>query len=62
MRFLSWLDALRGWLTERESAVRRRAAKLPVAGSEQALKLLDETRPSNELMAASWATSEGKPA
>jgi carboxymethylenebutenolidase len=36
--------------------------KLPVAGREQALKLLDETRPSNELMAASWATSEGKPA
>jgi carboxymethylenebutenolidase len=37
-------------------------AKLPVAGREQAAKLLDETRPSNELMARSWQTSQGKPA
>jgi carboxymethylenebutenolidase len=37
-------------------------AKLPVVGREQALKLLDETRPSNQLMAASWARSEDKPA
>jgi carboxymethylenebutenolidase len=36
--------------------------KLPVAGREQAAKLLDETLPSNELMARSWHTSEGKPA
>lgn len=34
---------------------------LPVAGAEQADKLLDETLPSNELMADSWKTSEGKP-
>ncbi|MEM7428540.1 MAG: dienelactone hydrolase family protein [Pseudomonadota bacterium] len=34
---------------------------LPVAGGETAKKLLDETRPSNELMAKAWATSEGKP-
>jgi carboxymethylenebutenolidase len=33
---------------------------LPVAGREQALKLLDRTRPSNELMPA-WKRSEGKP-
>jgi carboxymethylenebutenolidase len=33
---------------------------LPVSGAEQARKLLDETRPSNALMAA-WRTSEGKP-
>lgn len=32
---------------------------LPVAGRETAAKLLDETLPSNELM-ASWASSEGK--
>ncbi len=34
---------------------------LPVAGADTAKKLLDETRPSNELMAKSWKTSEGKP-
>ena len=33
---------------------------LPVAGIETARKLLDETLPSNDLM-ASWDTSEGKP-
>jgi carboxymethylenebutenolidase len=33
---------------------------LPVAGIETAKKLLDETLPSNMLM-ANWATSEGKP-
>jgi hypothetical protein len=31
-----------------------------VAGSETAHKVVDKTRPSNELMAC-WATSEGKP-
>lgn len=34
---------------------------LPVAGVETAKKLVDETLPSNELMAGEWATSEGKP-
>ena len=34
---------------------------LPVAGVETAKKLVDESLPSNELMAAAWATSEGKP-
>ncbi len=34
---------------------------LPVAGAEQAAKLLDETLPSNALMEESWKTSEGKP-
>ena len=33
---------------------------LPVAGIEQARKLVDKTLPSNELM-AKWSTSEGKP-
>ena len=33
---------------------------LPVAGQETAKKLIDETLPSNALM-ANWATSEGKP-
>ena len=33
---------------------------LPVAGQETAKKLVDETLPSNALM-ANWATSEGKP-
>jgi carboxymethylenebutenolidase len=33
---------------------------LPVAGREQAQKLLDKSRPSNTLMPA-WRTSEGKP-
>jgi carboxymethylenebutenolidase len=32
---------------------------LPVAGVETAKKLIDETLPSNTLMAA-WASSEGK--
>ena len=35
-------------------------AGLPVAGVETANKLLDETRPSNTLM-ANWASSQGKP-
>lgn len=35
--------------------------ELPVAGAETARKILDETLPSNELM-ASWADSEGHPA
>ncbi|MYK32829.1 MAG: ester cyclase, partial [Boseongicola sp. SB0670_bin_30] len=35
-------------------------AGLPVAGRETAKKLVDETLPSNELM-ANWASSEGKP-
>ena len=34
---------------------------LPVAGGDTAKKLLDETRPSNALMAENWKTSEGKP-
>jgi len=34
---------------------------LPVAGVETAKKIVDETLPSNELMSAEWATSEGKP-
>ncbi|MUM18859.1 dienelactone hydrolase family protein [Mycobacterium sp. CBMA271] len=34
---------------------------LPVAGVEVARKALDETLPSNELMAADWASSEGLP-
>lgn len=34
---------------------------LPVAGVEVARKTLDKTLPSNELMAADWATSEGLP-
>jgi carboxymethylenebutenolidase len=33
---------------------------IPVAGSETAHKVMDKTRPSNELMAR-WATSAGKP-
>ncbi|MFJ9371005.1 dienelactone hydrolase family protein [Nocardia sp. NPDC101769] len=33
---------------------------LPIAGAEQARKLLDKTLPSNTMM-ASWAESEGKP-
>lgn len=37
------------------------AKTLPVAGAEQAAKLLNETLPSNELMADSWETSEDKP-
>ena len=36
-------------------------AGLPVAGVESARKLLDETQPSNALMAR-WASSEGQPA
>lgn len=36
-------------------------AGLPVAGVETAKKLVDETLPSNALMAAEWATSEGEP-
>ena len=35
-------------------------AGLPVAGQETAKKLVDETLPSNTLM-ANWASSEGKP-
>lgn len=38
MRFLSWLEAVRGRFTERESATRRRAAKLPVAGQLEPLE------------------------
>lgn len=34
---------------------------LPVAGRDTAQKLIDETRPSNALMADRWAGSEGKP-
>lgn len=34
---------------------------LPVAGRATAQKLVDETRPSNELMAALWERSAGKP-
>jgi carboxymethylenebutenolidase len=34
---------------------------LPVAGAETARKVLDNARPSNKLLAAAWATSEGKP-
>jgi len=34
---------------------------LPVAGAETARKVMDNTQPSNELLAAAWATSEGKP-
>ena len=37
------------------------AKGLPVAGIETAKKLLDETRPSNDLMADRWRTSDGKP-
>ncbi|MGE0483347.1 MAG: dienelactone hydrolase family protein [Gammaproteobacteria bacterium] len=36
-------------------------AGLPVAGIATAKKLVDETLPSNELMAAGWARSEGQP-
>lgn len=36
-------------------------AGLPVAGVETAKKLVDETLPSNELMAEAWAASAGKP-
>ena len=36
------------------------AAGLPVAGSETAQKLKDESLPSNALMGA-WSSSEGKP-
>ena len=38
MRFLSWLEAVRGRLTERETATRRRTAKLPVAGQLEQLE------------------------
>ena len=34
---------------------------LPVAGAQTARKALDNTQPSNELLAAAWAMSEGKP-
>lgn len=34
---------------------------LPVAGAETARKVLDNSLPSNQLMAAAWATSEDKP-
>lgn len=34
---------------------------LPVAGIETAKKMVDETLPTNRLMAQSWAASEGKP-
>ncbi|MGA9599407.1 MAG: hypothetical protein WBS22_03985 [Methylocystis sp.] len=34
---------------------------LPVAGAQTARKALDNTQPSNELLAAAWATSQGKP-
>ena len=36
-------------------------AGLPVAGAATARKVLDNTQPSNDLLAAAWATSEGKP-
>jgi len=36
-------------------------AGLPVAGIETARKLIDKALPSNKLMAAAWAKSEGKP-
>ncbi|MEQ8659178.1 MAG: dienelactone hydrolase family protein, partial [Gammaproteobacteria bacterium] len=36
-------------------------AGLPVAGSETAKKLIDESLPSNTLMGATWAASAGKP-
>lgn len=36
-------------------------AGLPVAGMETAKKLVDETLPSNALMAETWAGSEGEP-
>lgn len=34
---------------------------LPVAGAQTARKVLDTSAPSNALMQAEWATSEGKP-
>ena len=34
---------------------------LPIAGAQSAKKLLDETLPSNTLMARAWSDSEGKP-
>ena len=34
---------------------------LPIAGAQSAKKLLDETLPSNTLMARAWRESEGKP-
>ena len=37
------------------------ASGLPVAGIATAKKLIDETLPSNGLMATSWAASEGRP-
>jgi carboxymethylenebutenolidase len=36
-------------------------AGLPIAGIQSAKKLLDETLPSNTLMARAWSGSEGKP-
>jgi Ca2+-binding RTX toxin-like protein len=38
MRFLSWLEAMRGRITERDTAARRRKAKLPVAGQLEQLE------------------------
>ena len=38
MRFLSWLDAVRGQFTPRETVSRRQAAKLPVAGQLEQLE------------------------
>ncbi len=38
MRFLSWLEVVRGRFTERVTATRRRAAKLPVAGQLEQLE------------------------
>jgi len=34
---------------------------LPVAGIQSAKKMIDESLPTNQLMAKAWATSEGKP-
>ncbi len=34
---------------------------LPVGGAQTARKALDNTQPCNELLAAAWATGEGKP-
>ena len=34
---------------------------LPVAGAQTARKVQDNKQPSNELLAAAWAASEGRP-
>ena len=38
MRFLSWLETMRGRITERDTTARRRRTKVPVAGQLEQLE------------------------